>query len=404
MTSAQPPRSRRSKRLVAVLVVLLASSCDDVETVAPAHTAGMGNVAGGGAGTTSGGGEPGEDAGAGQAGDGAGSGGDGGGQAGDGAAGWESGWGGQSGEGGASAPGPTPPSCHGAVKSCGPNGDDDCCASTLLPATSFGEFARGNDPLYPATLSDFRLDRYEVTVGRFRKFADAYAAGFRPAEGSGKNENNSDDTGWDPAWNEILPDDATAADGGVACEETFQTFTPEPGENESEDRPINCVSWYLAYAFCIWDAARLPTEAEWNFAAAGGGDALGWRQYPWSEPSSSVAIDEMHASYYSTDCLADGEAGCSLSDIIPVGTKPAGNGRWGHADLAGNLGEWSQDLYDTYVVPCNDCANLSTSMDRVFRGGAYDNEASSLLTSARRGRNPKRPAENIGVRCARSAH
>jgi formylglycine-generating enzyme required for sulfatase activity len=275
----------------------------------------------------------------------------------------------------------------------------------LVPAATLGEFARSNDPLYPATLSDFRLDRYEVTVGRFRKFADAYAEGFRPAEGSGSNEDNAEDPGWDPAWNDTLPlDDMTTDLAGVACEETFQTWTSEAGERESESRPINCLTWYLAYAFCIWDGGRLPTEAEWNFAASGGGDALGWRQYPWSDPSSSVTIDDTRASYYSTDCLADGEAGCSLTDIIVVGSKAAGNGRWGQADLAGNVGEWVQDLYDSYVVPCKNCANLSTSMDRVFRGGSYDNEASYLLSSSRRGRNPKHRSANVGVRCTRSAH
>src|SRR5579864_5372967 len=74
------------------------------------------------------------------------------------------------------APGPTgPPSCAsggdggGNANHCGPNHSDDCCASTLVTG---GAFDRSNDPAFPATVGDFRLDVYEVTVGRFANFID----------------------------------------------------------------------------------------------------------------------------------------------------------------------------------------------------------------------------------------
>jgi formylglycine-generating enzyme len=76
---------------------------------------------------------------------------------------------------------PAPPSCQGLARSCGPAQDEDCCAS---PAVSGGTYDRSNDPSFPATVSNFRLDRFEVTVGRFRKFVAAYPAS-KPAAGAG---------------------------------------------------------------------------------------------------------------------------------------------------------------------------------------------------------------------------
>ncbi len=127
---------------------------------------------------------------------------------------------------------------------------------------------------FPATVSDFRLDRYEVTVARFRRFAAAYSPALVPS-GGGRDPNDPSDLGWDPAWNALLPADAHALTEGLKCDAFLQTWTDEPDANELN--PINCVTWYEAFAFCAWDGARLPTEAEWNFAASGGNEQ---RVYP----------------------------------------------------------------------------------------------------------------------------
>ena len=100
----------------------------------------------------------------------------------------------------------------------------------------------------------------------------------------------------------------------------FSAWSIEPGG--SETRPMNCLDWYDAYAFCIWDGGFLPTEAEWNFAAAGGGEQ---RLYPWSVPPTSQTIDASYAVY-------------EVDATAPVGSKsPNGDARWGHADMAGNV-------------------------------------------------------------------
>ncbi len=181
------------------------------------------------------------------------------------------------------------------------------------------------------------------------------------------------------------------------------TWTDTPGGNES--RPMNCISWYEAMAFCSWDGGFMPTEAEWNYAAAGGNEQ---RAYPWSSPPPSLVNDDStYASYYvdsTKQCMGDGVMGCALTDLIPVGTKPAGNGRWGQSDLGGNVSEWTLDWYaNTYPQnPCFDCANLIPATWRVIRGGSYSDVAPFLRGASRDAVAAAGRRNTLGVRCART--
>ena len=246
---------------------------------------------------------------------------------------------------------------------------------------------------YPATVSDFYLDKYEITVGRFRAFVNAGMGTQRkpPAAGAGAHPLIAD-SGWDSTWNTNLPADTASLRAAMKCDSTFQTWTDTPGGNE--DRPQNCMTWFEAAAFCAWDGGRLPTEAEWNYAATGGDEQL---EYPWGN-----SIDPNDASYrvdYTQNCVGDGVPTCTLADLIVVGTKPVGNGRWGHADLAGNVWEWTLDWYGNFPMPCKNCANLVSSPSRVVRGGGFDNIPYYVLANVRI-TIPTSDYSDIGSRCA----
>jgi formylglycine-generating enzyme len=348
--------------------------------------AGNGGAGNGGGGTTGGSGATG---GAGTAGDTGG-----GGAAGDSGGGGSGGAGG-GGEGG----GGGQPSCRGLALTCGATGDGDCCASSVVPG---GEFARLNDAAYPATISAFALDLYEVSVGRFRKFVAQYPDN-KPAEGAGKNPNDPLDPGWDgAAWNDTLPASVLELEAELNCEPALlvPTWTHDPGPHES--RPINCVTWQVAFAFCIWDGGRLPTQAESNFAAAGGDEQ---RLYPWSDSPDDDFITPDHASYLllntPDNCWGDNHVGCTIEDFVFVGSKPLGNARWGQADMAGNVWEWTRDA-GTLPAECDDCANLDTTGPRVARGGGYISGAHLLRVEAHLSFPVEPTSTALGIRCARA--
>lgn len=284
------------------------------------------------------------------------------------------------------------PRCEGVAPTCGSDGADNCCAPG--DQVKGGTFERDNDPAHLATVSDFYLDRYEVTVGRFRQFVAAYPES-QPHVGDGAHPGVAN-SGWQDAWTQHLPADAGALTKSLGCNANFRTWTDEVGSGES--LPIDCVDWYLAAAFCAWDGGRLPTEAEWSYAAVGGDQQ---RSYPWNPPDHP---DPEHAVFGCNGTMA----GCAFSDLHRVGSTPAGDGRFGQSDLAGSMAEWVADAFAPYPASCevSDCLALDpAALSRPARGGDWTNDSSSLKLSSTShdasGKPAAKPEDFIGFRCAR---
>jgi formylglycine-generating enzyme required for sulfatase activity len=240
-----------------------------------------------------------------------------------------------------------------------------------------------------------------VTVGRFRQFVNAWngGAGYTPQAGSGKHTHlngglglaNGETPGtYESGW--IASDDGnialTNANLGCGTEtENPETWTAAAGKNET--LPITCANWYESYAFCIWDGGFLPSEAEWEYAAAGGDQQ---RDYPWG--AKDPGTNNQYAIY---------GANYDNDSIAPVGTPTLGAGRWGQLDLAGEVWEWNLDWYaGSYASPCADCAYVTTASYRVSRGSAFYENAMYLLPSIREAASPSSRISYDGFRCARA--
>lgn len=261
------------------------------------------------------------------------------------------------------------PSCVGMDPTCGLDGSD-CCESPTVPG---GTYNRLNDASFPATVSPFRLDRFEVTVGRFRRYVDALPR----------------------VENEALRANLKTCVGA--------TWTDAPGALASEQVPINCVLRADAIAFCAWDNGRLPTEAEWNFAAAGGNLQ---RYFPWSNPPASRAFDASFCVYAETTSF---DATPGPSALAQVGSKPLGAGVFGHLDLSGNAYEIVLDQDGPLPVPCIDCWIDAGFPNRLLhRGGSYASPAipgvdggGFYLSTTYRDGDPDARGVGQGFRCAR---
>ncbi len=313
------------------------------------------------------------------------------------------------------------PECEGfcrngacdSAPSCGANslttpcvGNSDCCSTILVPGGAYN-MGQGDDEdpdlIYPRRVSDFYLDRFEVTVGRFAAFMTAYSL---PAEGAGAHP-KLPDTGWHKSW-EALTDDSDETlkvvpptSAKAIAQMTDSCGSAATWSTADTTLPINCVNWYTAFAFCVFDHGRLPTEDEWNYAAAHGADE---RPYPWSPSSSNTDIDLTYAAY--DDFVAP-----KLSAPKPVGSYILGRGGFyrflnqGHDDLAGNLNEWALDRYvDEPLVSCaTDCWTPWSADDneRVNRGGGFRSSSSALRTGVRASAPATARSSRTGFRCAR---
>jgi formylglycine-generating enzyme required for sulfatase activity len=279
-------------------------------------------------------------------------------------------------------PPPRPQSCvvpaEGADYSCGVGGDDDCCAVALLPGGWFyrdfdgRQFHDAKDR--PAKISPVFMDKYLVTVGRFRRFVEAYPDS-RPTPGQGAHP-GVPETGWKLEFS-IAPNQAELRSALLAGEDVCKarTWTDEPGVNEH--LPINCVSWYELFAFCAWDGGRLPSFAESQFAALGGSQQ---RVFPWSVPASSEKIDPSNAVY--SPLPVDNP----LPGPEPVGSRPKGAGRWGHLDLGGNIAQVVLDQRAPIVGFCADCVLFDQGISydvRLTRGGWYGGNHSLMYSIER---------------------
>jgi len=153
--------------------------------------------------------------------------------------------------------------------------------------------------------------------------------------------------------------------------------------------PAVGVSWFDAESYCVWNGKRLPSEAEWEYAAGGNGKG----QWPWGD-----AFQEGIAN------IRDGKDGFAYS--APVASYEAGRSVFGLYDAAGNVAEWVSDWYDEFFYKDGQITlplGPPEGTTKVVRGGSWDNVANDTRNTKRFPVAPHRKEATIGFRCAMDA-
>ena len=262
-----------------------------------------------------------------------------------------------------------------------------------IPAGSFTMGSDGSEgysderPEHAVELSAFFMDLYEVTN-------EEYAAGLNWAITHGQAYWNGSNVVRSSSDNTVYLEVSSSY---CRIDRSGTSFTVQSGYG---DHPVVEVSWYGARAYCKWAGARLPTEAEWEYAARG---AQGF-VYPWGDEfdcSRGNFDDEILLDIY----VVPGGEGCDgYEKTAPVGRFEVGASWCNTLDLAGNVKEWVVDWYgDYYSGRQMNPTGPAASKYRVLRGGSW-RDFSYSARSANRGWCPPDARENtIGFRCARGS-
>ena len=246
----------------------------------------------------------------------------------------------------------------------------------LIPAGTFqmgieDEDTRDDEqPVHTVHVDAFYMDKYEVTNAQFKAFVDA-----------------------NPRWRK----------DNIDAKFHVGTYLYDWNGNDYPagyaNYPVVTVSWYAAMAYAEWAGTRLPTEAEWEYAARGG---LAGKKYPWGNTISP----------------ADANYGQNVDETTAVG-QYAANG-YGLYDMAGNVFEWCLDEFDVdfYAVSDNsrnptaggktiqwlreNFTTIPTHLRRVLRGGCWASSALLLRVADRDYCTPTGTHWNVGFRCAKA--
>jgi formylglycine-generating enzyme required for sulfatase activity len=168
------------------------------------------------------------------------------------------------------------------------------------------------------------------------------------------------------------------------------------GNSAYDDYPVISVDWHQAAAYCEWVGGRLPTEAEWEYAARGPEG----RRYPWGD-----AFDGARLNYCDANCefgWADGAFDDGYFDTAPVGSYPAGASWVGVLGMAGNVWEWVADWYDSDHYSHSPSRNPTGPLSgggRVLRGGSWRSYQGLARCSFRDWSSPGFSLDRLGFRC-----
>jgi formylglycine-generating enzyme len=256
----------------------------------------------------------------------------------------------------------------------------------LIPG---GTFQMGTDdgmpyeaPPHEVTVNSFWMDEHEVTVAEFSRFVEAT-----------RYKTDAERFGWSGVFNPRTGEWEKTAGANWRHPDGPRSQAPS-------NEPVCQVSWSDAAAYAKWAHKRLPTEAEWEYAARGG---LAKKRYAWGDdlrPNGKPVANWWQGHFPERDTGEDGFTGRAPVESFP----PNGYGLY---DVAGNVWEWCADWYDEdYYEKSsrNNPAGASSGTERAIRGGSWlcaENFCTNYRVAARSHATPDSGLNNLGFRCAR---
>ncbi len=235
------------------------------------------------------------------------------------------------------------------------------------------DWAEAESPQHTVTLDAFWIDQTEVTNAQFATFL---------------NERGNQTEGG-ATWLELEDEDCL-------IEQVSGAYRPRRGH---DNHPVIEVSWYGALAYCEWAGARLPTEAEWEYAARGPQGLV----YPWGD-AFDCSRGNFDDETQKDDYVVPGGEGCDgYERTAAVGSFKTGASWCGALDMAGNVWEWVADWYGKYPsAPGTNPTGPAQGEIKVLRGGSWNNFPGWVRSASRFRFKPHLRDNTSGFRCVAS--
>ena len=231
-----------------------------------------------------------------------------------------------------------------------------------IPGGSFmmgsDDFAEAESPPHPVAVNPFRMDKFEITNRQYAAYLNAIQ---RVVDAEG---------------NELVDI------GDRDLQLGFTVNGLEILNPEAADHPVVEVSWYGAVAYCEWAGGRLPTEAEWEYAARG----TDGRHYPWANDPLDIGL------------LFDWS---TAGPTAAVGSHKEDVSFFGVSDMGGNVAEWVLDWYDQHyykISPQDNPRGPEMGIGRTARGGATSPRPRDMRVTVRRRYSPGVTGRSVGFR------
>lgn len=247
-----------------------------------------------------------------------------------------------------------------------------------------GSFIMGSEtglpnekPVHEVLIKPFYMDKTPVTVAQFRKFAESQNYRTDAEKFGDSGVFNLEKQNW-----ELLP--------GTTWKKPFGPSGPDAEDNH----PVTHVSWNDATAYAAWAGKRLPSEAEWEYAARSGKNSN--HKFSWG---NALILNGKHMANTWQGTLAAPATDDGFLFTSPVGTF--GTNEAGLADMGGNVWQWCADVYKPY--PGNPEAYREDPNVKVIRGGSFffdQNGEDSFSVSGRSMNSRETSLFNTGFRCA----